>query len=118
MKSILGIIAVGILSLGLGAFLPWWSIALAGLIGGWIFGKKATQAFVICILGTGLAWFLLGFWIDQGNASLLSSKVGELLGGLSPMLLILISALIGALVSGLAGLSGYFLKQTLSPATV
>jgi len=113
MKSILGIIVVGVLTLLLGWLLPWWSITIAGLIGGYTFGESAFKSFVITFLGGGLAWMILAFYIDQKNGSLLSEKIGLLFGNLPPSGLILVTALIAGLVSGFSGMSAYFARKTL-----
>ena len=116
MKTIIAIITVGILTWVLGTALPWWSIALAGFIGGLAFGSKASQAFVISLLGTGIAWLLMCFLINQNNDALLSTQIGQVLGGLSPILLILIVVVLGGLVSGLAGCSGFFFRKIIRSA--
>ena len=57
-------------------------------------------------------WSSLAFWIDSGNESILSARIGELLGiGNNSFLLIFITAIIGALVAGFAAMSGSFLRS-------
>jgi hypothetical protein len=53
----------------------------------------------------------LAVWIDSKNESLLSQKIAQLfpLGG-SSVLLIIVTALFGALVGGFAALSGAALR--------
>ena len=61
-----------------------------------------------------LLWGLLAFWIDMKNHSLLSHKIALLfpLGG-STVLLILITALVGALVAGFAAMAGSSLRPAI-----
>ena len=73
--------------------------------------QRAGKAFLSGFLGLFLLWGILAFIIDQNNQHLLSAKVAELLplGG-SSFLLILVTALIGGLVAGLAALAGSFMR--------
>ena len=111
MKSILGILIVGILTLLLGWVLPWWSIGFAGFIGGMFFGNSSIKSFVVAFLGTGITWMLLALYIDYCNAGILSTKIALLFGGIPPVGLVLISSLIGGLASGFGGLTGYLSKM-------
>ena len=63
-------------------------------------------------LGLFLLWGLLAIWIDSKNQGILSARISLILplGG-STFLLILVTAFIGALVAGLAALSGAYLKK-------
>jgi ABC-type antimicrobial peptide transport system permease subunit len=56
-------------------------------------------------------WGVLALWIDLKNESILSHKIAQIfpLGG-SSILIILITALIGALVGGFAGMAGSSLR--------
>lgn len=63
-------------------------------------------------LGVFLIWGILAWWIDAKNNSILSQKIAQLLplGG-SSVLLILLTAFIGALVAGFAGLTGSYIRK-------
>ncbi len=114
MKILKGILLVGILTLLLGMILPWWSIGIAGLLGGLFFGESAFKSFLIAFLGSGLSWMILAIYIDQKNAGLMSSKIAQLFNGIPSESLIIATALIGGLTSGLSGLTGYFGKKSLA----
>ncbi len=59
-----------------------------------------------------LLWGGLSWYISSSNNDLLAHKVSLLILKMdSPMLLILATALIGALVAGLAALSGSFVRR-------
>ena len=59
-----------------------------------------------------LLWGGLSFWISSANENILAHRVSLLiLKNDSPFLLILITALIGALVAGFAALTGSFIRQ-------
>ena len=70
------------------------------------------KAFLSGFLGIFILWLVLAWWIDIKNQHVLSNKVAEIfpLGG-SSFLLILVTALIGGLVGGLAAMSGSYLRR-------
>lgn len=90
----------------LNLMLPWWSIALPGIIMGYIFNKKAAASFGWGFLALFLLWGGQSAYIHVANEGLLSGRVAEMLSLNSPLLVILITALIGGLVSGLATMTG------------
>ena len=95
----------------LNLFLPWWSIAIPGLIFGYIFNKKALPSF-----GWGfLALFIFcggqALYIHIANDGILSTRIAEMLSVGSPMLVVLITGIIGGLVSGLATLTGSLINR-------
>jgi hypothetical protein len=59
-----------------------------------------------------LLWGVLAWWMDAQNDSILSQRMANLfpLGG-SSALLILITAIVGAIIGGLSALSGSFLRR-------
>ena len=112
MKFIAALIITALLSFIAGLYLPWWSIAIAAFIVALLVYQNAGMAFLSGFSGLFLLWSGLAFWIDNGNDSILSARIGELLGiGNNPFLLILITAIIGALVAGFAAMSGSFLRS-------
>ncbi len=112
MKFIAALIITALLSFIAGLYLPWWCIAIAAFIVAMLVHQNAGMAFLSGFSGLLLLWSGLAFWIDSGNESILSARIGELLGiGNNPFLLILITAIIGALVAGFAAMSGSFLRS-------
>jgi hypothetical protein len=75
--------------------------------------QKAWAAFAATFLGLFLLWAIMALMIDSANDHLLSQKIATILPlhG-SSELLILITALVGGLVSGFAGLTGKPCTQT------
>ena len=112
-KFIVSTLLIALLSFVSGIFLPWWGIALAAGIVGLIVPQRPSSAFFSGFLAIFLLWGLLAWSIDYPNESILSRKIATILplGG-STFLLILATALIGALVGGLAALSGSYLKKS------
>ena len=112
MKLLVAIILTALLSFVSGLYLPWWSIAIAAFISALLIPMRSGKAFLVGFLGVFILWALLAWWIDVKNQGILSKKVAEIfpLGG-SAFLIILVTAVIGALVGGFAALSGSYLRR-------
>jgi len=113
MKLLVAIILTALLSFVGGIYLPWWSIAIAAFISVLLVPLSGGRAFLAGFLGVFILWTLLAFWIDIKNEHVLSRKVAEIfpLGG-SSFAIILVTAFIGALVGGFAGMSGSYLRSS------
>ena len=107
MRFLLSILLTALLSFLAGIFLPWWSIAGISFLVAVIFRQHPGLGFVSGFLAIFILWGLLALWIDIKNQGLLSSKIAVVfpLGG-SSILLILVTALTGALVGGFAAMAG------------
>lgn len=90
----------------LNLFLPWWSIVLPGLIFGYQFNKSGWSSFGWGFLALFLLWGGQALYIHFANDGILSTRIAEMLGVGSPYLVILITGVLGGLVSGLAALTG------------
>lgn len=112
MKILAAILLTALLAFIGGLYLPWWSIAIAAFAVALLIQQKAGRAFLSGFIGLFLLWAALAWWIDMKNQGILSHKVAQLLplGG-STILLILVTALIGAIVAGFAALSGSYLRN-------
>jgi len=106
MKFIIGIIAVALLSFLAQQVFPWWIIVAITLLVGGFLGMSSGKSFLFGFLGIALMWGIHAFLINQANDGLLASKIGELLGGLSSGLVVLISAALGGLIGGLGAMTG------------
>jgi hypothetical protein len=112
MKFIVAITLTALLSFVAGLYLPWWGIALAAFLVHAIVPLTHRDSFFTGALGVFFLWGILAWWIDFKNNSILSQKIAQILplGG-SSYLLILVTALIGALVAGFAALTGSYLRK-------
>jgi hypothetical protein len=99
--------------IGLFTNLPWWSFIFTSFIVAMSVHQKATKAFVAGFVGLFVLWAFLAILKDTANEHILSTKVAKLfpLGG-SYWLLILITAFIGGLVSGLAATAGSNMRKS------
>ncbi len=112
MRNLLLVISLIIVGAILHQFLPWWSIWCAGLLVGFLIPKEgAIRAFAIGILGGTLLWGGYAYWLNMQNEGLMASRIGELFGGLSPLTLLLLTALFGGLFGGLGTLCAYYGKM-------
>ena len=69
--------------------------------------QTPAMSFVTGFLSLFLLWTGLGFWISNSNRHILAHKVSLLIFKIDgPLLLILVTAIIGALVAGFAAMSG------------
>lgn len=92
-----------------GLIMPWWSIAFVGFIVALIIQQAPAKSFLAGFVALFILWGAMAWWIDLKNQGILSRKIALILplNG-NTFLLILITAIIGALVAGLAALTGSF----------
>jgi hypothetical protein len=111
MRLILSILLIAALAYLAGTILPWWSIAIVAFGVTALLSPSPRWGFIAGFGGIFLLWTLLAAWIDVRNKSILSQKIASLfpLGG-SSVLLILVTALVGGLVGGFAGMAGGSLR--------
>lgn len=105
-KLVIATILIALLSGLAQLFLPWWIFGpIAFLVAAFVFPGSWTS-FFSGFLGIALLWGISAGIINSANEGILASKMGELFGGLSPILLILITATIGGLLGGMSALTG------------
>ncbi len=98
-------------------FLPWWIIApLAFGLALWKGGTSARQAFWSGFSAILILWAAAALVIHWRNEGILTGKIAALFSLPFPSLMILVTALVGGLVGGLAALSGLYWKKVLLPA--
>jgi hypothetical protein len=114
MKFILSILLVALVTYAVGIYghLPWWSFVITNFIVAIALPIKPLQSFIAGALGVGALWAGLAFGIDLANNHILSTKVAQILplGG-SYIALIIVTALLGAILGGLASLTGSFVRK-------
>lgn len=112
MKFFVSVILIALLAFLVQLFLPWWSLAIVAFFVGILIHQRAGMAFLSGFTALFLLWGGIALFINIQNQGLLAEKVALLLplGG-SPALLILVTALVGALVAGMASLSGNYLRS-------
>jgi hypothetical protein len=111
MRFLLSFLLIVLLGFIAGIFLPWWSIAIVAFLVALLLPQSLARSFLAGFSGIFFLWAFVALWIDLKNESVLSVKIAELfpLQG-STMLLIFITALVGAVVAGFAAMSGSSLR--------
>lgn len=94
----------------LNLFLPWWSIAIPGILLGYFFKKKAWASFGWGFLALFILWAGQALYIHFMNDGILSTRIANMLGVGSPYLVVLITGVLGGLVSGFATMTGALIK--------
>ena len=112
MKFLTSIVLIALLSVAACLYLPWWSIAVVAFIVTVAIPQKQLASFLSGFIALFLLWGTLCWYISSNNNHLLAHKVSVLMLQMdSPYVLILATALIGALVAGFAALSGSFVRK-------
>ena len=112
MKFIVSLILTILLAFAACLFLPWWSIAIAAFAVAALIPQKPWKSFLTAFIALFLLWGGLSFWISNNNHHLLAHKISQLILKMdNPLLLIVATALIGALVAGFAALAGSFMRK-------
>ncbi len=112
MKFIVAIVLSALLAFAGSLFFDWWIIAVTSFFIGVFIHQRAWLAFLSAFIGVFLLWGIQAFILDYNNHHLLATKVASILplGG-SYLFIILFTAFVGGLVSGLAATTGSFLLK-------
>lgn len=102
-----------ILSVLCGFILPWWVGAVIAFIAALVWGKKPAITFVAGFGGLFVAWMILALIKSIPNNNMLATRVATLFHLPHWFFLLMVTAMIGGLVGGLAALSGVLVKQAL-----
>jgi hypothetical protein len=104
---IISFITIAVVAAILEQFLPWWSIAIAGLAIGYFVKQQGFMAFLGGFAAIFLLWTAYAFFISQANHNILAAKVAELLPLKGHVkYLLLVTGLVGGLVGGFSALTG------------
>ena len=87
--------------------MPWWSVMLAAFLAGLIFSVKGVWVFLVPFSAIFFYWMVYAFLLSNDNDFILAKKIAVLLplGG-NAYALILVTAFIGGVASGVAGILG------------
>ena len=93
----------------LALFMPWYSIALAAFVMGFLL--KSNANFLAGFAAIATLWLFNVLLIDAGSSSDLSERVAKLLMVKYETVLFIVMAVIGGLVGGFAALTGSLLRK-------
>lgn len=101
-----------ILTLVMGYFFEWWTVAIAAFIGGAIFGKSSGETFVKGMIAVIIVWLLMVCYYHFSTQGILSNKIAQILPVAGNVgILIVVTALIGGLVGGFGAMSGFLVRN-------
>lgn len=111
MKFILRIIVIGLLGYLGGLFLPWWSIVCVCFIISFLMYGNDFNVFLSGFIGIGVLWLLQSWQLQIKNKALISNQIITLLDYNDPIVLVIFSGLIGAILGGMGALTGNSLRR-------
>ncbi len=112
MKFIISVLLTGLLSFAAGLYLPWWSFAIIAFLIPLVIIQKPYLAFLSGFVSLLILWGGLSWWISSSNEHLLAHKISMLvIKSDQPLILMGLTAGIGAVIASLAALSGALLRR-------
>lgn len=94
-----------------GLYFPWWSALIPCiLLGAWLL-QNPGNAFITGFAGVGFAWLIQALYIHLASDGILTERIAELMQAGSPVVIIGVTFLIGALIGGFGTLTGYYFRK-------
>ena len=107
MKFFLSFLLIALLSFLGGIYFPWWIIAVAAFLVTFLLRPRPFSGFASGFLAILVLWGTLAWMISVNNNHLLAHRISLLIIKTdSPAMLVVLTALIGAIVAGFAALTG------------
>lgn len=114
MKWIISVLLIAVFSFALCLYLPWWSVAIASFLVTFLLAVKPGKAFLAGFFALLILWGGYSFMISSANNHILAGKITPLiLNSEQPFLIIIATALLGAIIGGFAALSGSLLRYAI-----
>jgi len=88
----------------------WWWILVIPFLYGLAFSRSGLRAFMSGMLSAGLLWLLASLHLYLTNSQIIVTRISEMFGIHTPLLLLITATGIGMACGGFSGSSGYFLK--------
>jgi hypothetical protein len=87
-------------------FLPWYALVIAAFLLGLVARVGVRQSFLAGFAAGFLLWGVYAGYLNYLNDGLLGGRVGQLMGGMSPAMMVGLTGLLGGLLAGMGALSG------------
>ena len=101
-----------ILSFAGGFFLPWWIVAIAAFLSALSIGRTPGRSFLSGFAAVFIVWTVLALFKSIPNDNMLAGRVVQLFPiPHNWVLLLLITAVVGGIIGGMAALSGVLMKK-------
>lgn len=92
-------------------FFPWYSIVIISFIAGILFYKfHPLGSFFSGFFGIALVWWGYSLFLDYHTQSILSVKIAPILKVSSPLVLVIVTGVLGGLVGGLSSLTAKLIR--------
>lgn len=94
-------------------FLPWWSMPLVCFgLSAWL-GKSGKEAFWVSAAGIVSLWLGYAVYLHSATGGVMTQKIAQVFVEKypNPAIMFVLTAIVGGLVAGTAGLAGYFVRQ-------
>lgn len=112
MKFFVSLLLIAILSYAACLYFPWWAIAIVAFAVNLLIYQKPLMAWLSAFLAIFILWIAISFFISNNNEHALAHKISILILKMdSPAVLILVTGLIGGLVSGFAAIAGNYWRS-------
>ncbi len=112
MKFLIKILLIAAISYVGQMFLPFWVVAIAGLLVSLVVKTNGFTAFLSGFIGVFGLWFLSAYFINENAQGILSEKMVTIIPVGSVLMLIILTAVIGGLVGGFGALTGSIVHST------
>jgi len=92
--------------------LPWWIVAIISFLSALFIAKTSAHAFWSAFMAIFTVWVVMALFKSVPNNHILATRMAHVfpLGG-NWIALLLITAVIGGLVAGMAAMSAYLIRQ-------
>lgn len=108
------IVLIAILSLLAQLTLPWWTVTIVAFLVCFWRSMGAGQAFLYGFVGVALIWLAYALLVHIRTDGIFTGRMSSLLFKInSAAVPMLVMVVVGGLVGGLAGLSGFFVRQAI-----
>lgn len=112
MKFILSLILIALVSFAACLYLPWWSVAVAAFIVAALIPQKPLASFFAGFTAIFILWLALVIFISNANGNVLAHKISLLVLKIDNLVMLMfVTALIGAFLGGLGALTGSFVRR-------
>ncbi|WP_138479578.1 hypothetical protein [Dyadobacter bucti] len=92
-------------------FAPWWVIAIVPFVISLWRPTSSPHSFWIGFLAIALLWLAYGFYLHFVSGGAMSDRIAEIFSLKKGILLLIVTAIVGGLVGGMSGLSGYLARK-------
>ncbi|HEV7379268.1 MAG TPA: hypothetical protein VGN64_05700 [Dyadobacter sp.] len=93
-------------------FGPWWTAALVPFLAlVWRPTATSGKAFLTGFFAIAMLWLGYGFYLHTSSEGAMSNRIAQIFSLPNGLLLLAVTTLVGGLVGGFAGLSGYLTRK-------